>query len=528
MIRPKLRPDVYLTTSAEGVYVLGPHGEARFNGPSIHLWLDRLRPYLDGRHSLADLTRDLSADRAAMVEQVVQALRDNDLLVEAEPADGTALVFGCDAGLIAAVLHAAHRCGLRRVRITQTRGLAQAQLFARRTAAQGIASAQAVTHGAHVWLGVAQGDGGWRRLDPAPSLSSTMDRAATTVIASQLVHLATTGRSRGRMTRVEVATLSGRAHAYLRHPLSRPASAQSEAQFLSQMADLAAAPPLDPEEFSRRAVATVDTHLGVLRGLGENGHPQSPLHIAEVKVSDPVGLGGGTGAATGCGLDVATARHRAVLAGLAAYGSVMVDRRRFLAGGSLWGYRLRDRMAVPVPAERIFPALRGQRRPPTGVACGYGWAEAVANGLMAHCHRLTLAEPTAPPDGRIDLDAVALDETATRYLALLTALVDRVTVHDITGSLGVPTVAVRSRGDTVAAASASCVADAVRLGLERALLHYQPAPMCPLWIQAGEEVDATAAALAAAGHEAVVVPLDHDPELAGMLPPAAHVLLADG
>lgn len=84
----KLREDAYYVATSDGVYILTPQGEVMMTGRSIFGWVDRLAPYLDGRHTLAELTAALPADRKQMTERVISALRERGVVVETgEDAD---------------------------------------------------------------------------------------------------------------------------------------------------------------------------------------------------------------------------------------------------------------------------------------------------------------------------------------------------------------------------------------------------------------------------------------------------------
>jgi len=254
------------------------------------------------------------------------------------------------------------------------------------------------------------------------------------------------------------------------------------------------------------------------------------------------------------------------------------DLAALLAGrwnGFVWGHGLADGLPHEVPAAAAFPALRGVRpgrespgagyephasyeppagykppagyEPPAGVAAGYDWAEAVGNGLIARCRWLTLGEITARrrPFTPIAWSEVALDARGDRYRSLVEVLGQRVEVHDVTGSPGVPTLGFSLDGVTVAYASGFTFADALRDGLAEVLLSYQAAadgeaaigparvpPLperdsrvgaCPAW---STDEAATAARLARLGWAAVAVPLDHDPGVvADIMPYLVNVVL---
>jgi hypothetical protein len=90
----KLREDVYYVATSDGVYILTPRGEVVMTGRSIFGWVDRLAPYLDGRHTLAELTAGLPAGRKQMTERVISALRGRGVVIET----GDDVETGEDAG----------------------------------------------------------------------------------------------------------------------------------------------------------------------------------------------------------------------------------------------------------------------------------------------------------------------------------------------------------------------------------------------------------------------------------------------
>jgi hypothetical protein len=81
--RLKLRDDAYYAPTGEGICILTNSGEVVLTGPSIFQWVDRLAPYLDGTHSLAELTASMTADRRAMTERVIDRLRERGVIVTA-------------------------------------------------------------------------------------------------------------------------------------------------------------------------------------------------------------------------------------------------------------------------------------------------------------------------------------------------------------------------------------------------------------------------------------------------------------
>ncbi|MEO7196535.1 MAG: TOMM precursor leader peptide-binding protein [Pseudonocardiaceae bacterium] len=73
-MRPKLRGDTKYVPVPDGVYLQNNRRVLRIPGKQVYQWVDRLAPYLDGNHSLAELTDGLSADRVEMVDQLVEKL----------------------------------------------------------------------------------------------------------------------------------------------------------------------------------------------------------------------------------------------------------------------------------------------------------------------------------------------------------------------------------------------------------------------------------------------------------------------
>ncbi|HKE50830.1 MAG TPA: YcaO-like family protein [Actinomycetes bacterium] len=413
--------------------------------------------------------------------------------------------------------------------------------------------------------------------------------AAPTVAAGQLIRevvrlLSGTAEqtSQARMTRLDLPSLRTAQDGFMQHPFSVPASPQDEDGLRVTVGRLGEGQRLDSEEFSHQVTACLQPRLGVLGEVTERDFTQLPLAISQVEVSDPVLLLGPDvqrPVAFGADLSLADARRAAVLRGLAAYGSLMVDPRRLhvregtvhpaspctgdpfeglvalLAGqwsGYIWGYGLADGLPYELPAAAVFPALRGVRssyEPPAGAAAGYDWAEAVRNGLLGQCRRMTLAElaESRGPFTPIEWTEVALDESGDRYRSLVRMIGQRLDVFDVTGSARVPTLAFCLDDVTVGYASGLSFDEALRDGLADVLLSYQaganrepdyaPVPVpplpprgrtsrlaaCPEW-STGEA--ATAARLVELGRPAVVVPLDHDPGVtASIMPYLVHVVL---
>jgi ribosomal protein S12 methylthiotransferase accessory factor YcaO len=690
----KLRDDAYYVPTSDGVWILTPAREVMLTGRSIFQWVDRLAPYLDGRHTLAELTAALPADRKQMAEKVITVLCERGVVVEVgddtEPArplaagekqlyrpeiaflgysassgersfqayrDSIAVLVG--AGQMLAEIVAAALCsGSRQLRIAVTdecptdlsvladsgrrarqhdprqritrttaeladerrladlvagtaivvyasdrAGFDQARVLDRACARADVPFVAAVLAGDDAWLGpfglAPTWTSAWRRLcaldgaDPASFWRSgeTAQRgdspagAVLTVVANQLVRevvrlLSGTATLAGsaRMTRIGLRSLRTERHAFLPHPFSLAADRPARADLPVAVARLRRGKRLDPDELSARMAGYLQARLGVLVEVTEGDFAQIPLAVAQVRVSDPVLLlepGVPLLVVTGAGLSLAEARRAAVLRGLAAYGSLMVDPRRLhvrgdalsLTGdpgedlaalragqwsGFVWGHGLADRQPHALAAEVVFPALRRVRPgdlPPPGAAAGYDWPEAVRVGLIGQCRRLALAEIDAGRRRfrRISLDDAALDPHGGRYRSMAKIIGGELCVYDVTGSTGMPTLAFCRDGVTIAYASGFSFGEALRDGLAEVLLSHQaeangdaayappsvpPLPergrlpglmACPTW---STDVTATAARLARLGWKAVAVPLDHDPAVtSSVLPYLVNVVV---
>ncbi|MGH3897442.1 MAG: TOMM precursor leader peptide-binding protein [Pseudonocardiaceae bacterium] len=73
-MRPKLRGDTKYVPTPDGIYLQNNRRVLRIPGKQVYQWVDRLAPHLDGNRSLTELTGGLSADRAEMVDQLVEML----------------------------------------------------------------------------------------------------------------------------------------------------------------------------------------------------------------------------------------------------------------------------------------------------------------------------------------------------------------------------------------------------------------------------------------------------------------------
>ena len=79
-MRPKLRSSVYFAPADDGVFLFNGGEGVVVAGASVYAWVERLAPFLDGRHTVAELVADLPAERRAAVERVVGMLDGRGLL----------------------------------------------------------------------------------------------------------------------------------------------------------------------------------------------------------------------------------------------------------------------------------------------------------------------------------------------------------------------------------------------------------------------------------------------------------------
>jgi hypothetical protein len=506
------------------------------------------------RQVTAAVTEECATDRARLAELVAAARDDRQHVryVRCRGAEDDLLALVADADV---VLHASDRPML-------GRALSLDQHCAR----QATVIVQAAVVGDEAWIGPVSGDGtawesAWRRLRSAPGDPAFVDRPRAAVspnlagpvaalVANQVAMTAfrrVTGVDLpapiGVMRRVDLATLGTTTHRCHPHPSTLPAEPIGAAELVARVEELRGGGRLDADTFDKRAAALVDPRLGILVEVAEEDLAQVPLNVAAVTVA------GSPSTVTGAGLTFRSARWRAALRAVACYAHSFLDPRRTVQGSQgrdVWGYDLAAGVAHRVPAALAFAPGDGR-----GVAARYGWADAVASGLLAHCRAVTIAEMMANEltFRQVDLDTLDLDGDATTYRRLLDIAGVPVVVHDLTGTLAVPTLAFSVGPRTVAYACHLDWAEAVRDGLEQTLLDYQartnnqpvyapPAPpdlparrRGPLGAAADRigpvDVDAVVAALARAGRTPVVVPLDHDPALVSAIPYVVNVVLAD-
>jgi hypothetical protein len=88
-----LRPDAYYSETSDGIYILSHEGPLVLTGDSIYQVIARLHPYLDGSHTLDELTASLSDQRKRQVTRVISSLLERNVLREI-PGPQTAVTSG--------------------------------------------------------------------------------------------------------------------------------------------------------------------------------------------------------------------------------------------------------------------------------------------------------------------------------------------------------------------------------------------------------------------------------------------------
>jgi bacteriocin biosynthesis cyclodehydratase domain-containing protein len=375
--------------------------------------------------------------------------------------------------------------------------------------------------------------------------------------------------------------------------------------------------------------------LSVCKAVVSNPMPQE-------EASNPPHVGSGPAPLLGFGCTLAEARRQAILRACEIYSSSIFDQRLLLSSQILenlaipterflstvpptkvkewtWATDLQTGWAFLVPAPLVYPPLRDLSplsQAGLGLGSGMSWAEALSRALLNVCHYLTITQlcyqwsetvetrmgavgtglapvsvPTAPisaptsptrqqPYPQIDLSAIALEPEGIQKRHILELMHENTTVYDVTGPLQIPTFAICMQGKTVAYSTHINVAQALRDGLEQAILHKQlsgeqiladnlPAvPDLPMALRGGKETVGTELApvqgavgtglapvqdsptptapssvdeapqewldckrrlqeiLQVHGWRAFAVPLDHDPALSHIQPYIVRVLVA--
>ncbi|GLV55548.1 hypothetical protein KDH_23920 [Dictyobacter sp. S3.2.2.5] len=387
-----------------------------------------------------------------------------------------------------------------------------------------------------------------------------------------------------RLSTFDLATFEGESHAFLPHPhclaCQQPA-VPGVSQFLQQIQRLQSREPVNPEGLLENIGGCVDKRLGIFTEFEYSDFVQAPLAVYQVHSSNPLPgqIPSDPPSVVALSTEAKDACLQAAQKACARYAASMVDRRRLLSSevaqqqsscpiitsdqlleiSSLsvveeemwtWALDLRTQQAVLVPATYVFSVPDRKER---GSAAGMSWEEAICLALLDWCNYLTLEQVgnTQRVYPQVDLEQVSLTPEGAHLHRLLQTTGEQITVYDVTGTLRVPTFAT-CLGEQVIAYSTHCdVAQALSMGLTRAVQQYQatqfqqpdyalePVPDFPAHLR-GTHASVPHASLPDAwparrewllaqlwanGFHAFALPLDHDPALARVLPFIARVLV---
>ncbi|HWS38501.1 MAG TPA: TOMM precursor leader peptide-binding protein [Actinoplanes sp.] len=413
----------------------------------------------------------------------------------------------------------------------------RARAINRACSERGVTLIQATVDADEAWVGpLVTGDGheagcgecarlrilGWPRPGEAEAFTDRPEIAPTgflagptaAIVANQMVFEvfkrftgAGPAETAGAVVRIDLETLASDNHRITSHPLCSvpPAAVETEPEFLARVAELAAGPAITDETFSTAAAACFDERTGLLGRLDEGDFGQVPLKVSRAEYA---GAAPGE-AAVAVATDFTEARLRATRRACELYAAGVARTDREVPGLDL----------VTGAAHRV-------RADGSGLASGLTWTEAVNRGLLARINRITLDGMGTAADSY-----PLVDQPDGRFRTMLEILGLKITVHDVTGVLGVPTLVACAGSVIVGSASGTDHAELIDRVLEQALGRHQA--------QTGEwsgdpagSWDGTTAELVRrldeTGRRPVAVPLDHDPTLRRVLPYIVDVVLVEG
>lgn len=483
--------------------------------------------------------------------------------------------------------------------------LTRVQWFNRLCRAEQKICLQAVVVGEDAWIGplvCAEGQGcwecAWRRLqanltrlgmepawyavgDALPSAAGrVLSTEELTIIAQHLFFALFTWccgdaeRAARTLWVLHLATGLSEQSVFLPHPLCQACQhpvAGTEKDFLEQIDQLEHQTPGDQGALQQLlGAALLDPRCGLFSIGEEQTDVQAPLAIYTATLCDPTLLRSWPQVLTLAVQrgEMEDGRLQVVGDVCARYAACVADPRRLFpfsgAPTSLacfadqlwtWALDLQTRQARPVPAAHAFPACFAPAQASAcGVAWGLSWEEAVCRAVLDWCARLTgeRVSQAAEAYPRVDPGELCLPAAAQQLSHLLQNVPgERLAVYDVTGSLGVPTMAICLGEQVVAYTSACEPVQAVSLGLQRALLRVQagqwrgladahaPVPDLPLALR-GRQCSLPCSSwpqgwsarrawlvqrLQVDGWSALALPLDHDRTLARLLPFLVRVLV---
>ena len=405
---------------------------------------------------------------------------------------------------------------------------------------------------------------------PGPQIPyQTLIGIAAKQIAHHVLRSSPARPPSGVVTFLNGQTLRTSTHHVTVHPYDVPAKQRTRDEFRCDLSKLRDDPPLSRPELTDRWQRLSDERFGALAGLDETNFRQLPLKVTLTRLSDPCGLLSTPPAVVGVGIDRDSARERAILQALAAYGSIVVDPRLLVdQNGTLLGPREGDptRLLRPVrdgsvdafvravdltdgcerllPARQAFPVLR-TREPlhtPCGTSAAPDWHQALTHGLLQHCVRLTVSASSFParPHRAVAVEEFDQDPEVGFLAAMVRAAGIDLTLHDITGPAGIPVVACTSTSEQTVYGGGVHLVDAVREALTAALFRFQlrcdPAlnaamsmPTSAFWTSSASlaalSPDRLVHALTSMGYTPSVVALDHDRAVHEAFPYVLRVIM---
>jgi len=571
---------------------------------------DSMLPALADGQSVQEASAQLTSEQRATARDLLGILQDHGLLVataaersagpapipEPHPGDQSLVVAG-DGALLAGLAAVLRQCG-RDVRIAEPGPADTAPRPADGLASQTLAVADGESP---PFCHVATNDDGvcWSFADArdrapvAPALGA-FRRAASwgattecfadpgsrispetfmTIAAQQIArHILRPDRARlpaGAVAFLDRRTLRTSTHNVTAHPYDVPARQRTQDELRRDLREVRDGPPLGQRELIERWQRLSDKRFGAFAELDDAGFRQLPLKVTLARMSDPCGLLPAPSAVVGVGSDSESARERAMLQALAAYGCSVVDPRllvddtgtflgppdgdaarllRSVRDGSVDAFvraidltNGRERL---LPAQWVFPGLRapGPGPAPWGTSAALDWQQALTNGLLQHCVRLSVSARSFRTRLSSALAAEEFDhDSGVRYLAaMVRASAIDVTLHKFTGPTGIPIVACAlTSGETVYGVGVDLV-EAVREALTAALFRYQlrcdsaldaivSTATPEIWTNpsgpAAVSPDRLVHALAGMGYRPCVFALDHDRAVHEAFPYVLRVVL---
>src|SRR5262249_25149961 len=159
----------------------------------------------------------------------------------------------------------------------------------------------------------------------------TSHKTLLTIAAKQIarsIHQPSQARPpAGVVTFLDRRTLRTSTHNVTAHPYDMPARQRTLQESRHDREALQTGPPLSRKELSERWQRLSDERFGAFADLDDAKIRQLPLKVALARICDPCGLLSEPPAVVGVGIDSESARERAMVQGLAAYASIVVDPR---------------------------------------------------------------------------------------------------------------------------------------------------------------------------------------------------------